>query len=383
MKPVYFAVLGLFLVLPALAQEADVPLFDDADRPNLGRDAKPLDKITLTPPELPTVNVSLSERDHPARIATPAPAQASADDTSDATPARRVMVPPAVDITAEETTDLSRQLNAGVQRYQAEQEQAAREQAAARARAQKEQQARAAREQAKQTTANPVDQAPVDPLAELMKTKDVRSFDIAGIALGMTPEDVLEVARENGYQITRVEHGIPLHQTSYYDRQCRDARNLRTDALKNCILELAKQDDVYYVSSLTMAKPQTAEYMQVLFTGNHSDNGAYKIYYENKGDNSLNFTQKNFAKKVRRRDAFWKTVFETYGYPDDREQLIWGDAQKAYLLARMQGSQYNAYLVLEDKDMYDADLIEADARGKELRYRHPFTFAGENGEDED
>ncbi len=383
MKPVYFAVLGLFLALPALAQEADIPLFDDGDRPNLGRHAKPLDQITLTPPELPAVKVSLSERKHPARIAAPEPDSVPADTSADTAPARRVMVPPAVDMTAEETTDLSRQLNAGVQRYQAEQEQAAREQAAARARAQKEQQARAAREQAKKNTQNPVEQDPADPLAELMKTKDVRSFDIAGLTLGMTPEDVWEVARENGYQITRVEHGIPLHQTSYYDRQCRDARHLRTDALKNCILSLAKQDDVYYVSSITLAKPQTAEYIQVLFTGNHSDNGAYKIYYENKGDNSLNFTQKNFAKKVRRRDAFWKTVFETYGYPDDREQLIWGDAQKAYLLARMQGSQYNAYLVLEDKDMYDADLIEADARGKELHYRHSFTFAGNNGEDAD
>lgn len=39
MKPVYFAVLGLFLALPALAQEADIPLFDDGDRPNLGRHA--------------------------------------------------------------------------------------------------------------------------------------------------------------------------------------------------------------------------------------------------------------------------------------------------------------------------------------------------------
>ena len=65
MKPVYFAVLGLFLALPALAQEADIPLFDDGDRPNLGRHAKPLDQITLTPPELPTVKVSLSERKHP------------------------------------------------------------------------------------------------------------------------------------------------------------------------------------------------------------------------------------------------------------------------------------------------------------------------------
>ena len=191
----------------------------------------------------------------------------------------------------------------------------------------------------------------------------------------MTPDEVAEVARENGYIVTKIEHGIPLHRTSFYEHNCRNAQVHRVAELQDCIIEQARNDEVYHISAITLAKPATAEYIQILFSTHATDNVAYKIYYENKGDNSLNFTRKNLAKKVRRRDAFWNMVFETYGYPDDREQITWGDPQKAYMMARMQGSNYNAYLILEDKEIPDGDYKDADERKSDLRYSNTFTFS--------
>jgi hypothetical protein len=43
--------------------------------------------------------------------------------------------------------------------------------------------------------------------------------------------------------------------------------------------------------------------------------------------------------------------------------------------ARMQGSNYNAYLILEDKEIRDGDYQDADEQKDDLHYRNPFTFA--------
>ena len=222
-----------------------------------------------------------------------------------------------------------------------------------------------------------------DSLTELFgKTHDVHGFDISGFALGMNPEEVAEVAKENGYRVTKIEHGIPLHRTSFYEHNCRLVPVRRVRDLQDCIISQAKNDEVYYISSVTMAKPETAEYIQVLFSTHATDNVAYKIYYENEGDNSLNFTRKNLAKKIRRRDAFWNMVFENYGLPDDPETITWGDQEKAYMMARMQGSNYNAYLILEDKEIPDGDYKDAHEQKDDLHYKNTFTFAAKD-DDED
>ena len=350
MKILYAGICCLFLPMVAGAQNA-VPLFED-DVPNLGREAKPLKEIHLTPDELPDVKVSL---DNTPRSTKPATQKKTATQKinlpKEPTPPRR--------LSAEKAAQMDEQLSAEIRRYQ-------------------EQQAEAQQKKATPPPAPKKNEQPKmpDSLKDLFgETHDVYGFDISGIALGMTPDEVAEVAREQGYSITRIEHGIPLHRTSFYEHNCRAIPVRRTRDLQECIIDQARNDEVYYISSVTLAKPETAEYMQVLFSTFATDNQAYKIYYENEGDNSLNFTRKNLAKKIRRRDAFWKMVFDTYGYPDDKEAFIWGDPDRAYMKARMQGANYNAYLILEDKEIRDGDYSDADEQKDDLRYRNPFTFA--------
>jgi len=353
MKTLYIGILCLFLPVVTLAQETSIPLFED-DVPNLGREAKPLKEIHLTPQALPDVRVSLDDSAKPIR---PQPKPALPSKTKEirlpqenAQPVRR--------LSAEKAAEMDAKLSAEIRRYQEE---------------------RAKAEQKK----NPPPPPPKKETPQMPKSleelfgqmHDVHGFDIAGIALGMTPDEVAEVAREQGYAITRIEHGIPLHRTSFYEHNCRAAQVRRTRDLQNCIIDQARNDEVYYISSVTLAKPETAEYIQVLFSTFATDNVAYKIYYENEGDNSLNFTRKNLAKKIRRRDAFWKMVFDTYGYPDDKEAFVWGDQERAYMKARMQGANYNAYLILEDKEILDGDYKDADEQKDDLHFRNPFTFA--------
>jgi hypothetical protein len=126
---------------------------------------------------------------------------------------------------------------------------------------------------------------------------------------------------------------------------------------------------------MTFKKASTKEYIRVLFSSYATDNQAFKIYYESEGDNSLTMTQRNLAKQLRRKDMFWRMMFETYGLPDDSELIVWGDPDKAYMQAVMTGSSYNAYIVLEDKEIQDTDYFAAEDEKDSLEYRQQFTFA--------
>jgi len=281
-------------------------------------------------------------------------------------------------ISTEQSEKMDKQLNDEIQRYQEAKARLELDKAIRDAQVKKE---AAEREELAQGITEKLPDSLTDLFGE---TQDVRAFDVSGFELGMTPSEAAEVAQNNGYAITRVEHGIPLHRTSLYEHRCRQAQVRRTRDLQDCIIDQAQTDEVYYISSMTLEKPSTAEKMQILFSSQATDNVSYKIYYENEGDNSLGFTRKNLAKKIRRRDAFWKLIYDTYGAPDDRENMIWGDPQGAYMRVAMQGSNYNAYIILEDHEPKDQDRFDADEQKEDLRYKHTFTFAADpDADDED
>lgn len=363
MKKLYLVAFCLFFSATTVAQDIEIPLFDDT-KPNLGRDAKPLDSIVLTPSQLPAVRIPLDntpEAEQPRTVSQSRPLPERKQGLK--TPLRQtpIQVEP-LKINADKNEEMAQALQEQINKTSAQ--------------------------KAKPTPKKEIRQEPpvssenktMTPksLENLFgKTHDVRTFDIGGFALGMTPDEVSETAQDMGYRITKIERGIPLFRTSFYEQNCRDAKIHRPNEIKTCIINQALNDEVYYVSSMTLQKKATREYIQILFSSNATDNLSYKIFYENKGDNSLNFTRKNLAKKLRRKEAFWNLMFETYGLPDDSEKLIWGEPQKAYMQATMQGSNYNAYIVMEDKEIQDKDYFDAEDQSKDLVYKHPFTFAGE------
>ena len=346
-KKIY--VLAICLGLASTLQAQEVPLFGDST-PNLGRSAKPQNTLHLTPTELPDVSVSLDNTPSKrSAVVTLKPQQ-----TAEPKAREPLKIPGGNRFSEAQSDALSKQLDQSL-------------------------------DQSRQVVQQPQEPPKMpsvveDPMPESLqdlfgKTHDVHAFDISGMALGMTPEEILEVAKERGYTVTRTDYDIPLYRTSFYAERCRAGGHRRPEVIQSCIVDLARADEVHYLSSLTLARPESAEYMQVLFSTNATGNQAYKIFYENKGDNSLNFTRRNLAKKARRRDAFWNMVYETYGYPDDKEQFLWGDPQRAYMKAAMQGSSYNAYLMLEDKEITDGDYAEAADVKTELPFRQSFTFA--------
>lgn len=342
----------------ACMAEENVPLFDDPmpDIPNIGRTAEPLDKLLLTPSPLPEVEVDLSTKHAPQPTIKP----------QETAPA----VEPMPDVTRTQPVSLKKETGIIQIKHMKTEELAV-------------------------STPSPAPQTvPVvlpEPIAvsePLMqnqqeleslfgKTHDVRGFEIAGMALGMTPDEIADSARMMGFKRTETRYGIPMFRSAFYEQNCRDKRISILDEVRHCIERQADRDGVKYISSMTFKKPATKEYLRVLFTTHATDNQAFKIYYESEGDNSLTMTQRNLSKQLRRKDLFWNMMFDTYGLPDDSDQIIWGDPQKAYMQATMNGSSYNAYIVMEDKEIQDQDYFSAEDDRSNLRYRNPFTFVAD------
>ncbi len=215
-----------------------------------------------------------------------------------------------------------------------------------------------------------------------LQRHDVSLYKIAGIGLGDDTETVYDELTDIGYSLQKVEKSIPLYRTTHYNNICREQRGLKIlSDINDCILELAELDEVHYVSRETYTRPESRETIQIYYSSPETDNVAYKIIYENKGDNSLNSSRINLAKKFQRRDDFWDLIFNMYGLPDESDKKLWGDENTRYLRAFMQGSAYNAYVVMEDKIIQDNDYEAAQSDFKTIKKPTAFTLTGEEPEE--
>lgn len=283
-------------------------------KPNLGRDAAPLEEVILTPRPLPEVSVDL-------------------DNTQKETE-------PAEETTEAETTEIQ-----------------------------------------------PINLAPTKQViqvdGELPKQQtaqrkipyhNVMPFTIAGFGLGMNPDEVQFIAETNGFNITKQKMAVPLFKTFYYTTWCKEQGLYRMEDIGQCVEEYARENNDLFVEDMTVERPFTNEYIRILFTTHSTDNESFKIYYENKGDASIGWTYPDMAMRKLREGQFWKKMFDTYGYPDDPEELIWGDPKKAFMQARIMGSALNAYIVLFNRELDTDDYFSAEGEYKTFEYPEQFHF---------
>ncbi|MDD3669376.1 MAG: hypothetical protein PHX68_03785 [Alphaproteobacteria bacterium] len=386
---------------PAPVPAAAPPAPSAPTQPNLGREATPVNTLIITPPLLPEISIDISDPSvmtPPAPVAPEAPAAQPAAPAAPAVPAEQApqqppqpAVPPQLPPTPApalphadaspkvvqpppiKQTPLSEVLNKkskdGLAVKTPKSPMKFAQQGFARI---MKRQAQLAHDRAKALYQAAGKDGAVQAF-ESLKKKD--ALKVAGIGFGLTPEDVDETLTENGYALKEVEYGIPSQRRMFYDQQCRDRPVYGPAQIRKCIEDSAKAEDMYYISSLTFRKPRTNEHIQVLFTSWFQNNVSYKVYYESRGDNSLTFTEANLARKLRRKEAFFKMLSDVYGEPDDKDFNIWGDTRVAYMRAYMTGANYNAYIEMEDKTLGDTDRYEDMKDGEGLVYKHPFTFA--------
>ena len=291
-------------------QDLDISLFDD-DVPVLGRTAPPLDSLRLTPPPAPDIRIDLDNSQDQQATPTPPPPE-----SLPSLPSTHI--------------DLSG------------------------------------------TSPAPVTTRPTRPKGPTAPLHDVSSFEISDFGLGIPANEIFRKARQKGFKVTITQESVPLYYATDYAYQCRRKGLVIPDQVNQCIKDFACHKKTRYISEAKLTRKN--EIIHLYFTSNATDNLLYKILYINKGDNSLNFTRINKAKKELRQKEFWAAVFERYGYPDDGEKYIWGDPSKAYMKAYMSGSNYDAFILMEDVSLSNEDYFEAKDVEDDRPVRNTFAF---------
>ena len=209
---------------------------------------------------------------------------------------------------------------------------------------------------------------------EIGALQDARGFELDGFYLGMSQEEVMALIRESGYKIVSSKKAISKFRTGYYESLCKNKGIIAPEKIRACISKMSQLNGTTYLSTLKVVLPRSRESIEFSFSSPATDNRVWKIHYENKGDNSLNFTRANTRKKLDRQEAFLNALFDKYGTPDDPKNYIWGSQDDAFMRAGMYGSNYDAFITLTDTELSDDDLLDATDWLEETKPFEHFVF---------
>ncbi len=163
---------------------------------------------------------------------------------------------------------------------------------------------------------------------------NVASFDIAGVMLGMSFDDVQTLFFKNkGLYSPRKQNSIiyTMHNDWKYnlDYECRNQGIVIPSELEKCINSLARNRGLLYASELHLLRENTGETVVIYFTSNATDNLVWRIVY----NNDVNEQEGDAEKFARQREnkilAFWQSVLDKYGAPNSGTDK-WISSTNAY-----------------------------------------------------
>ena len=366
-----------FTFSSVLAEDLDIALFDDlsvanpcptcskSNRPvpNIGTEAQPVDSIQFAPAPFPAVKVSMSdEKPLPERPFQGVEMRYEKRYSENASAYSDLSAP----------IDFSKQSGQKLQLEKVGEHKAKKKVDEVLAR-KTSIPTPPARQEVEKPIFKPVQQM-ANNIQSIRKTADVNTFNIADLYLEMSPENVIDTAAENGFELTNVAYGIPSFMVTEFEKDCRNNGLYQTRLIHECVREKARDEDVYYISQLVLKRADTKEQIIVLFSSALSGNQAFKIDYTGFGDNSLGTSYKDLLKKTNRRDVFWKYVYDKYGKPISEDAPIWGDIDGTSLRAFLDGNALDARIILQRFDQKGRDYRLAEEWSKEQEVENPFSF---------
>lgn len=203
----------------------------------------------------------------------------------------------------------------------------------------------------------------------------VGGFDIAGIMLGMSFDDVYTIfARDRGLYSPRKQNSViySIHQDWKYnlDYECRQQGIVIPTELDNCIKTLARNRGLLYASEFHLVRENTGETIVVYFTSNATDNVVWRVVYNN-DVNDIEGDAEKFAKQRENKIlAFWQNVLDKYGAPNSGTDK-WISSTNSY--DPMLTAYYGA-LDLTDNGRRATDLAKNIQTARENFKAKPYAF---------
>ena len=192
----------------------------------------------------------------------------------------------------------------------------------------------------------------------------VGSFDIAGIMLGMTFDDVYTLFSDGGLYAPRPDNAVIYTIAPDWrynlDYECRQQNVFVPDQLEQCIRTLAKNRGLMYASEYHLVRDLTGETIDVYFTSNSTNNIVWKVEYNNDVNDIDGAAEKFENQRQKKILSFWASVLDKYGAPNSGTDK-WLTSNNSY--DPMMTAYYGA-LELVDNGIYAADAAQnvTDAR---------------------
>ena len=203
----------------------------------------------------------------------------------------------------------------------------------------------------------------------------VNNFDIAGIMLGMSFDDVETLFfKTKGLYSPRkkdsIVYSIQKEWKYNLDYECRQQGIVIPAELEQCVNTLAKNRGLMYAAELHLERENTGETIVVYFTSNADDNAVWRILYNN-DVNEIEGDHEKFADQREKKIlAFWQAVLDKYGAPNSGTDK-WISTNNAY--DPMMTAYYGS-LDLVDMGRYTSDIAENIRAARENFQAKPYAF---------
>ena len=208
---------------------------------------------------------------------------------------------------------------------------------------------------------------------------DVKQFDIAGIMLGMSYEEINNLFFESSSlyaprKTNSVIYKINKDWEYNLDYECRQNNIFVPDQLKRCIQSLARGRGLLYVSEIHLEREYTGETIDIYLTSNASDNVVWKVIYKNDANDLEGADSENSQTFANQREkkilAFWQGVLDKYGVPNSDEDK-WISSENAY---DPMMRAYYGQLELVDNGLNASDAAKNIQTARENFQAKPYAF---------
>ena len=203
----------------------------------------------------------------------------------------------------------------------------------------------------------------------------VNNFDIAGIMLGMSFDDIENLFfKAKGLYSPREKNSIiySIQKEWKYnlDYECRQQGIVVPAELEQCINTLAKNRGLLYASELHLVRENTGETIVVYFTSNATDNVVWRVVYNNDVNEVEGAHEKFSDQREKKILAFWQGVLDKYGAPNSGTDK-WISTNNSY--DPMMTAYYGS-LDMVDMGRYTSDITKNIQQSRENFRPKPYAF---------
>ncbi len=203
----------------------------------------------------------------------------------------------------------------------------------------------------------------------LNQRKNAAFFDISGVKLRMTPEEIGNILITQGYKRVLQNFEIPNFIKWRGEEMCRLHGVVGFERLNACATRVAVENGYNFIEREIYNRYSTKESIDIFYTSSFTGNLSHRIFYKSSVPLSDSKSSENVYINNLKIYNFWKRIDLKYGPPDNASEVKWGlGGKKPYLKAK------TGYLELADpllKDLDVARMFNEDTRIANTNY---YTF---------